>query len=173
MNPFEALSVANLPRSADFDCKALGSQYAGILVSFAVLSSQQSIDAGIAAKAYITEQFGDGWVDDESRDDARAVEVLYRATKRGEATAFPSSQWLREHMTSDQLGVLLHAYNLHYYATSPIRSAARTDDVMALASQVSEAISTDAAHSILVSCSRAWLAEAFIALAKAKCAPTE
>lgn len=105
--------------------------------------------------------------------DAKAIHVLFHACRRCEEgdeeqgykyNAFPGPQWMREHMTTDQLAVLLNLYNEVRRSEGPTRWEVTLEQVDALAILCAETADNDIPEAVLASCSREWMTQAFVLL---------
>lgn len=105
--------------------------------------------------------------------DAKAIHVLFHACRRCETgdeeqgykyNAFPGPQWMREHMTTDQLAVLLNLYNEVRRSEGPTRWEVTLEQVDALAVLCAETADNDIPEAVLASCSREWMTQAFVLL---------
>lgn len=81
-----------------------------------VLTKQEENDALRAAHVYVKQQAqgNEGALaDQELLIDSKHVEVVFRACKQTDSNmpAFPGPQWMREHMSADELAVLVNVVN--------------------------------------------------------------
>ena len=119
--------------------------------------------------------------DDDLLLDAKAIHALFHACRRCEPanpekgtpsdeddgyryTAFPGPQWMREHLTTDQLAVLLNLYHEVRRTEGPTRWDVTTEQVDALAVLCAESAESDIPEAMLASCSREWITQAFVIL---------
>lgn len=161
-----AIEAEPLPYSAPWSTSTLHRSLSES-VRFRVLTIAENDSALADAHAYVDgiKMSHEGQARDRMLSDSLAIEIILRATFLGDEQLFPSSDWLRERLSTDQLATLLDAYNAHYRASSPLKLAVTDDGVRDLAEAIR---STQAAggdsQALLAACPREWLAEAFVRL---------
>ena len=125
----------------------------------------------VAAHKYVAEASGDS--DGAKRDldllsDSKAIEVLFRACRDvadPKYPAFPGPQWMRDHLTTHQVSVLLNLYNeVARRESNP--PEVTSDIVEAYANLAASAAGVvDMPESVLAGLNREELAQLFVLLA--------
>jgi len=112
--------------------------------------------------------------DEDLLIDAKTTQILFNACRRCEEgdddknryPAFPSPEWMRKHLTTDQLAVLLNLYHEVRRREAPVPWEIDHAQVMANAKLCADHFGTDLPDTLLAVQSREWLTQAFILLAK-------
>lgn len=80
-----------------------------------VMVKQEEDDAVEEARTYVKGKCGaDGLTDDDIMRDAKNISALFRACRQPDGTElFPGPEWIRRHVTSDQIATLMRAYNIN------------------------------------------------------------
>jgi hypothetical protein len=93
--------------------------------------------------------------------DFATVAVLHKSTRDAEKpeamAAFPSPGWMMEHLTADELGVLLNLVHQAKTADSPVPMVLDEDSIETMVSLLAAAHDSEAADAIVARCDRAWL----------------
>lgn len=129
----------------------------------------------IAAHTWMKEKAGDldeAMKDNDLLGDTKLVEILNRVclsvdekTKMGVPyPAFPSPQWMKANMTTDQLAVLINLYHEVRKIEGPMLWDIGLDKVREIASVCHEHRDGPIPEQYLAPCSREWLTSAFVLL---------
>lgn len=105
--------------------------------------------------------------------DQKLIQILFRvcfsATEKTTEgvyyPAFPGPDWMRRHMTTDQIATVMNLYHEVRKASGSTRSVISFEDVEGLALACAEASGSDLPEAMLANADRTWLTEAFILLA--------
>mgnify|MGYP004336917647 CR=1 FL=1 len=127
----------------------------------AILAAYKRIDAETKNGAELARD------DADITTDAKTIEVLFRACRDADDPkypAFPGPAWMREHLTTDQIAIILNLYNEVVRYESPIRYELDDDKVEAIAKMASENAATDVADHVLAVYDREFLIQVVILL---------
>lgn len=141
----------------------------------------------VAAHSYVKERTSDdpdARTDADILTDAKLLEVLFRSifepvaertAQNSDAPpvhypAFPGTQWMREHLTSEQAAVLYNVVSGFRCKESPLEQDLDSERVRALALGCVETAKSDLPDVLLARCNREFLVAAFIMLAE-QCEP--
>lgn len=105
--------------------------------------------------------------DGDLLDDAKIVEVLFRMCRDAndpKCPAFPGPRWMRERLTTDQLGALMNLANEVRRAEAPGPQTIDDDLLEAFVSTAAFAAGSALPEAALAGCSREWLSQAFVLL---------
>jgi hypothetical protein len=145
-------------------------------VAFLVPTKAEEDGAVVAAHQHARERAGTDEMARHDPDilcDAKIVEVLFRTCKvpveDPGAIPYPAfsggPQWMRKHLTSDQLACLHNLLTEVKRSESPLRSELDHETVEAVARGCWAARHTEIPEAVLADCSREWLTQAFTLLA--------
>jgi hypothetical protein len=177
-----ALAIESRPRVAhEFEVQGffgLGDKEIVKVAIWVNVKSEQ--DSALAAAYKIVESLtGDNKrasEDDDILVDAKTTQILFQACRRAEEgdeeagykyPAFPSPEWMRQNLTTDQLAVLLNLYHEVRRRESPTPWDITHESVMTLVSVCSKYDQGELSDTILSAQSREWLQQAFIILSQA------
>lgn len=106
--------------------------------------------------------------------DVKLIHALYSACRRAESgdgerkyslPAFPSPNWMRDNLTTDQIAVLINLYNGVRIAEGPLKVTITFEEVEEVAELCAENSRSDVPELVLAPRSREWLIQAFALLA--------
>lgn len=106
--------------------------------------------------------------------DVKLIHALYSACRRAEPEdvertysfpAFPSPNWMRDNLTTDQIAVLINLYNGVRIAEGPLKINISFDEVEEVAQFCADNSRSDVPELMLAPRSREWLVQAFALLA--------
>lgn len=128
----------------------------------------------VAAHAYVADKTkGPGSemarADADLLTDAKAIEAVWRACRDPDDPRYPAftggPQWMREHMSTDQIAVLLNLVNDTAAQESPLRQELTAEHVGSLAQLCADHAGSDVPAHVLATLSHEGLASAFTMLA--------
>ncbi len=177
-----ALAIESRPRIAhEFEVQGffgLGDKQIMKVALWVNVKSEQ--DSALAAAYQVVEKLaGDNKRavdDDDILVDAKTTQILFQACRRAEEgdkeagykyPAFPSPEWMRNNLTTDQLAVLLNLYHEVRRRESPVPWEIKHETVMALVGVCSNYDNAELANDMLSAQTREWLQQAFIILSQA------
>jgi hypothetical protein len=93
--------------------------------------------------------------------DFATVSILHKSTRDADKpeamSAFPSPGWMMEHLTADELGVLLNLVHQAKQADSPVPMVLDEDSIETMIAMLAAAHDSEAADAVVARCDRAWL----------------
>lgn len=136
-----------------------------------VATKAEADRALVAAHRYVHEITGGMETavrDSDILNDAKTCHILHQACRDSDSPsdfpAFPSPRWMIEHLSTEQIAVLLNHYNECVKQEGPMRTELSNDTVEALASLCVNLSETDLPNAALVQCGREYLSELCIRL---------
>ena len=99
--------------------------------------------------------------------DAKTLEVLFRACRDADDSrypAFPGTSWMREHLTTTQIGGLLNLYNEVVKRDGGIEADIGDERVEAYARLAADNAGTDIPEAVLATCGREYLTQLVVLL---------
>lgn len=103
----------------------------------------------------------DSGLGEELKVDAATVHILHASCRDPKnpkfVHAFPSPSWMEEHLTNDELHVLLNHVNDHTAKCSPIQTALEDETVEAYITNLAAMADSDIADVMLARLPREWL----------------
>lgn len=105
--------------------------------------------------------------------DTKTTQILFQACRRAEAgdeekgymySAFPSPEWMRKNLTTDQLAVLINLYNEVRRKEAPIQSSITLEQVESVSKMCAENAASDVPEAVLAIFDREWMTQAFVLL---------
>jgi hypothetical protein len=93
--------------------------------------------------------------------DFATVSILHKSTRDADKpeamSAFPSPGWMMDHLTADELGVLLNLVHQAKQADSPVPMVLDEDSIETMIAMLAAAHDSEAADAVVARCDRAWL----------------
>lgn len=100
--------------------------------------------------------------------DAKTVHILHTVVRDADSpdaiTAFPSPQWMMEHLSRDEISVLLNHYNYVAAQCTPLQVDISEERVDAIAEFCAQHAGDDLSTIRLLTCDREYLTELVVAL---------
>lgn len=125
-------------------------------------TKREEVDARLEAERSLRQRNGGEMPFDTSLlTDLATVSILHKATRDAEKpeamAAFPSPGWMMEHLTADELGVLLNLVQRAKQEDSPTPMVLDEDSIETMAAMLAAAHDSEAADALVSKCDRAWL----------------
>ena len=176
-----ALAIESRPRKAhDFDVQGffgLGDKQIHKVAIWVNVKSEQ--DKAIAAAYQVVSQAAgehtEAKSDDDLLTDAKTTQILFHACRRCEEEdpelnyrypAFPSPEWMRRNLTTDQLAVLLNLYHEVRRREAPVPWEIDHDQVLGIAMVSADHSDTALPDTLLAAQSKEWITQAFVILSQ-------
>jgi len=176
-----ALAIESRPRIAhEFEVQGFFGLGESPIMKVAVWVNVKSEQDSALASAYqvvdrLTLESKRAADDEDILVDAKTTQILFKACRRAEEgdkgsgykyPAFPSPEWMRQNLTTDQLGVLLNLYHEVRRREAPVTWEISNESVLSLYAICSDYSQSEMATTLLSVQSREWLQQAFILLSQ-------
>jgi hypothetical protein len=125
-------------------------------------TKREEVEARLEAERNLRARNGGEMPHDSSlMVDFATVSILHKATRDADKpeamSAFPSPGWMMDHLTADELGVLLNLVHQAKQADSPVPMVLDEDSIETMIAMLAAAHDSEAADAIVARCDRAWL----------------